>query len=80
VPPVILGLWWRRGNGAAVLTSFASGLGLLLGWPLLPGLELVREVFPTVALSTAAFVGIFFATEDAAHARVTALLRAAPAD
>ena len=31
-PAIIFGLHWRRGSGAAVMASFAVGIGVLLGW------------------------------------------------
>lgn len=50
-PAVVLGLYWRRGTGAAVLASFAGGLGVLLVWDALPAGDLVHEVFPAMAVS-----------------------------
>lgn len=55
-PAVLLGLYWRRGNGAAAIGSFVAGLGTLLLWDLLPFGHLVHEVFPALALSTAVYV------------------------
>jgi len=50
-PAVLLGLFWRGGNGAAVLGSFATGLLVLLVWPLLPIAALVHQVFPAIGLA-----------------------------
>ena len=36
-PPVILGLYWRKGNGTATIASFAAGLFVLLTWGRTPG-------------------------------------------
>jgi len=74
-PAVVLGLWWRRGNGASVIASFATGLAVLFVWPLVPGSEVVHEVFPAVALSLAAYVGIGARTPSHPDPRVTALFR-----
>lgn len=50
-PAVLLGLFWRGGNGAAVLGSFGTGLLVLLVWPLLPIAALVHQVFPAIVLA-----------------------------
>ena len=58
VPTILLGLHWRRGNETAALTAFALGVGTLLGW-LASGLdEMLHEVFPALAVSTAAYVAL----------------------
>lgn len=51
-PAVLLGLYWRRGTGAAALASFAGGAATLLLWPRLPIASTVHQVFPAVLLST----------------------------
>lgn len=56
VPAVLLGLFWRRGTGAAVLLSFATGILVLLLWPRLPISTTVHQVFPAVILSVSAYV------------------------
>jgi SSS family transporter len=58
VPALLLGLFWRRGNGTAVLVSFGAGLLVLLGWPYLSVATTVHEIFPAVAISTMAYAGI----------------------
>jgi Na+/proline symporter len=55
-PSVLLGLYWRRGTGVAVLASFAGGLVTLLLWPRLPIAATVHQVFPAVFLSTVLYV------------------------
>jgi Na+/pantothenate symporter len=60
-PPMILGLYWKRGNGAAVMAALGMGLLTLLVWKPLgigPG---VHEVFPALILSTASYVAISLA-------------------
>ena len=44
-PSLILGLHWRRGNGAASATSFIVGLAVLLSWDHLPWTGGVHQVF-----------------------------------
>ena len=55
-PPIILGLYWNKGNGAAVLASFAMGIGTLTLWRYVPGVASVHAVFPAVLFSTAVYV------------------------
>lgn len=57
-PAVVLGLYWRRGTGAAVLASFAGGLGVLLVWDALPVGDLIHEVFPAMAVSILLYTGL----------------------
>ena len=54
-PALLLGLYWKRGNGTATVTSFIVGLAVLLLWNRLPGTEGVHQVFPGVALSFLAY-------------------------
>jgi SSS family transporter len=54
-PAILLGLYWRRGSGAAVLASFTAGIVVLLGWPRLPFSGDLHEVFPAVACSFAVY-------------------------
>ena len=58
LPALALGLHWRRGTGAAVLASFATGIAVLLSWNRLPGADAVHEIFPAMALSTLAYVAV----------------------
>jgi len=57
-PAVVLGLYWKRGNGVSVMASFTAGLLVLFLWRFVPGSELVHQVFPAVALSLVAYVGV----------------------
>jgi len=56
VPAVLLGLYWRRGTGAAVLSSFAIGIGVLLVWPRFTVAGTVHQIFPAVLLSVGVYV------------------------
>ncbi len=56
IPALLLGLFWRRGNGAAVLTSFASGLLVLLIWPRFAVAATIHQIFPALLLSLATYV------------------------
>jgi sodium/pantothenate symporter len=55
-PAVVLGLFWKRGTGPAVIASFVIGVVVLVGWDQLPFGHLVHEVFPAMALSMLAYV------------------------
>jgi SSS family transporter len=73
-PALVLGLHWRRGNGAAVIVSFLVGIAVLLGWDFVPGSAILHEIFPAMILSTLAYVGLSIAGKDGADERVAALL------
>lgn len=66
VPPVILGLFWRRGDGVCVLAAFAVGVASLLLWPALPASAVVHEVFPALALSLTVYVSLAWVREPVA--------------
>lgn len=57
-PGLILGLYWRRGNGAAVTASFLVGISCLLLWNFFSPFPAVHEVFPSVLLSTLAYCAV----------------------
>lgn len=57
-PPLIFGLYWRRGNGTAVTATFLAGVAVLLLWRPLGVWDGVHEVFPAILLSTLVFVGL----------------------
>lgn len=61
-PALILGLYWGKGNGAAVLASFAVGLGTLALWRYVPGTANIHPVFAAVAFSTLVYVVIAAST------------------
>ena len=55
-PAILLGLYWKRGSGTAVVASYAAGLGTLSVWHLLPWGGAVHRVFPALAASIAIYV------------------------
>lgn len=55
-PAVTLGLYWRRGNGMAVMASFAAGISTLVLWKYLPQGAVVHPVFPAMIFSLAAYM------------------------
>ncbi|MBI4540194.1 MAG: hypothetical protein HY704_11870 [Gemmatimonadetes bacterium] len=73
LPAIVLGLYWHRGNGTAVLASFAAGLGVLLSWKHLPAAGAVHEVFPALLLSTGTYVLVALAGAPNAADRVAQL-------
>ena len=66
LPSLLFGLYWNRGNGQAVLASYAAGIACLIIWPHLPEGALVHRVFPAVILSTLAYVSVSLLTPPAA--------------
>ncbi len=62
-PAILLGLYWRRGNGNSAIASFAAGLAVLMFWRFTP--FALHEVFPAVALSFVTYVVVAFVGEDA---------------
>lgn len=57
-PAVVLGLAWRRGSAAAVLTSMLSGTVVLLLW-MTSGLNgMLHEVFPALLVSCVSYYAV----------------------
>ncbi len=73
-PAILFGLHWTRGSAAAVIASFAVGIGVLMTWEFVPGSEVLHEVFPAMVLSTAAFWGVSLVTEDGANDMIKGLI------
>ncbi len=65
LPAVVLGLYWRRGNRTAVLSSFGAGLLVLAVWRFLPFNQRVHYVFPAVVVSVTTYV--FFSLVFRSH-------------
>jgi SSS family transporter len=62
-PAIVLGLYWRRGSGAGVTSSFVVGVGVLLLWDFVPGSQILHEVFPAMILSTLTYMGVSVRTD-----------------
>jgi Na+/pantothenate symporter len=73
-PAIIFGLHWKKGSGSAVIASFVVGIGVLLTWEMIPGSQVLHEVFPAMALSTLAFYLVSLATADSANDLVLRLM------
>ena len=54
-PALLLGLYWRRGNGRATVASFITGMSVLLLWNRFPWTGGIHQVFPGMALSFLAY-------------------------
>jgi SSS family transporter len=78
-PPMILGLYWRRGNGEGVLASLGVGMLVLLVWKPLGIAPGTHEVFPALALSTLSYVGLALWRPSTAAPEVDALFAGAVA-
>lgn len=55
-PVMLLGLHWRRGNGATVIVSALTGLGTLVLWRYSAVSEQLHEIFPAVAAALVSYV------------------------
>lgn len=76
-PAIVFGLHWKRGSGSAVLASFGMGITTLLTWDLIPGSEVVHEVFPAMLLSTVVYAVTSFMTPNSASDTVLELMNKA---
>ncbi len=54
-PALLMGLYWRKGNGTATVASFVVGLAVLLLWERFPWTGGIHQVFPGVVLSFLAY-------------------------
>ena len=75
-PAILLGLYWRRGNGKATVASFATGVLVLVVWDWLPFAGHLHQVFPGVALSFAVYWVVAKLTPSYASAEVDRLFEA----
>lgn len=57
-PAVLLGLYWRRGNGKAAVSSMLVGAVTLLTWRESSLAAVLHEVFPALLASTLVYVGV----------------------
>ncbi len=55
-PAVLLGLFWRRGDGVAVQASIVAGVLVLLVWSRFPLAATVHQIFPAVLASLSVYV------------------------
>lgn len=72
-PAIALGLYWRRGNGAAVIASYATGIGVLVFWKYLPISGQLHRVFPALMGSTLVYACISWLTGQIEEKRVADL-------
>ncbi|MFK7914348.1 MAG: sodium:solute symporter [Pseudomonadales bacterium] len=56
LPPVLLGLYWRRGDATCVLVAMTLGVSVLLLWLLVGFSNWLHEVFPALLTSMGAYV------------------------
>jgi Na+/pantothenate symporter len=75
-PAIVLGLYWKRGSGMGVASSFVVGVAVLLLWDFVPGSEILHEVFPALLLSTLTYAGVSVATDGGGVDGVAALFEA----
>jgi SSS family transporter len=61
LPAVLFGLYSRRGDGRAVLASYAAGFGVLAAWGSSPLARQLHEVFPALVASFLVFVAVAYA-------------------
>lgn len=62
-PAVLLGLYWRRGNAAAALSSFAIGILTIVFWRSIGWNAHIHEVIPALSLSLVAYVVVSLSTD-----------------
>ena len=75
-PAILMGLYSRRGSGAATVASFATGLLVLLLWNRLPFDTGIHQVFPGVALSFAVYWVVAKLTPDYSSDEIDRLFEA----
>ncbi len=54
-PVIVLGLFWRPGNGTSAIASFVVGVGTLLLWRYVPFGSNIHQVFPAILFSTVVY-------------------------
>lgn len=62
MPAIVLGLYWRRGNGKAVVASYAAGLACLFFWKHVPLSSVIHQVFAAVFLSIITYLIVALST------------------
>ena len=69
-PTIILGLYWRKGNGSAVLSSFSAGLAVLLIWKYTPFNMIIHQIFPAMLFSLFVYVLVSLRTPEYQNKKV----------
>ena len=69
-PTIILGLYWRKGNGSAVLSSFSAGLAVLLIWKYTPFNMIIHQIFPAMLFSLFVYVLVSLRTPECQNKKV----------
>ncbi len=77
LPAIVLGLYWRRGNGTAVIGSYVAGLAPLFLWRFTPWSASLHQVFPALLLSMITYVAISMAGSRVETERVQDLFDSA---
>lgn len=72
-PAIVMGLYWRRGNGAAVVGSYVAGLAGLFLWRYTPWAEALHQVFPALILSMFTYLVISIGGDRVQTKRVSDL-------
>ncbi len=75
-PALLMGLYWRKGNGTATVASFVVGLAVLLLWERFPWTGGIHQVFPGVVLSFLAYWTVAKLTPSHASAELDRLFEA----
>jgi len=73
-PAIVFGLHWQQGSGLAVMASFTMGITTLLTWDLIPGSQVIHEVFPAMLISTLTYVIVSLITPNSASDKVLTLM------
>ncbi len=63
-PTIILGLYWRKGSGSAVISSFSTGLAVLLVWKYTSYGTIIHQIFPAMLFSFFAYVLVSLRTPE----------------
>ena len=71
LPAVMVGLHWSRGNAAAVIASYASGIATILLWRNLGLSATLHEVLPALVISMGVYVGVAWTTPRVDTAEVS---------
>jgi SSS family transporter len=73
LPPLLLGLYWSRGDAGAVLAAMGLGIVVLFGWRGLGWQQTLHEVFPALGTSLGIYVALSFRRASAPPAAFAAM-------